>query len=199
MFAMEKDYLIYQGNLDSEHWLIPLVQNLSAETLSIELINETHTAQFQGTWRWIQVRFCDAYRIHLGEDSIEISKDAFYQGHYNSEEAIVPKGDNSAQLLTQVSSYRNEYDEFQEPCYETDCDAFVAFVVANTVKDPALALKRLLPDFNGCPSLYGKAFTLWLDENGSVQSVAALSNLEEALPAKLGAAIFASDKDCQIA
>ena len=183
MFAREKDYLIYNGQLDSEHWLQSLVRDLNAEALSIELINETHAAQFQGTWRWLSVRFCEAYRIKLDDDWVEITEDAFYQGHDYGEEAIVPKGDGSAQVITQVSSYRNEFDEFQQPIYDADGDAFISFVVANTATDPAQAMKRLLPDFCGCPSLYGKAFSLVLDEQGRVGLVAALANDEEALPA----------------
>jgi hypothetical protein len=158
-----------------------MVRDLNSEELTIELVNETHRAQFQGSWRWIQVRFCDAYLIKLGDDTVEISEDALYQGESYGEEAVVPKGDNSSQVLTQVSSYRSEYDAFQESCYEIDCDAFVSFVVANTAKNPAQALKRLLPDFNGCPSLYGKSFSLTLDDRGKVDKVVALTNDVEAL------------------
>ncbi len=183
LFARAKDYLIYSGQLDSGHWLQSLVRDLSTEALSIELINETHTAQFQGSWRWVTVRFCDAYRIKLGNDWVEITEDAFYQGYDNGEEVILPKGDSSSQVLAQISSYRNEFDEFQQLSYESDCDAFVSFVVANTATDPAQAMKRLLPDFCGCPSLYGKMFSLTLDENGKVEAVAALANSVDALPA----------------
>ena len=183
LFAREKDYLLYNGNLDSGHWLQPLVRDLNAEALSLECINESHQVQFQGTWCWIPVRFCDAYRIKLGDDSVEITEDAVYQGQDHGEYVIVPKGDGSAQVLTQVSDYRNEWDEHQQSTYEADCDAFVAFVVANTTTDPAQALKRLLPDFYGCPSLYGKAFSLILDGKGAVTSVAALSCDVATLPA----------------
>lgn len=173
LFAREKDYLLYtNGKLDSGHWLQPLVRDLNAEALSLECINESHQVQFQGAWCWIPVRFCEAYRIKLGDDSVEITEDAVYQGQGHGEYVIVPKGDGSAQVLTQVSSYRNEWDEHQQSTYEADCDAFIAFVVANTTTDPAQALKRLLPDFYGCPSLYGKAFALALDGKGSVTSVA---------------------------
>lgn len=183
LFARDKDYLIYNGQLESGHWLHNLVRDLNAEELSIELINETHTAEFQGTWRWVPVRFCDAYRIKLGDDWVEITEDAFYQGQDHGDEVIMPTGDGSSQVLTQISRYRNEFDEFQQPSYEVDCDAFVSFVVANTETDPAQALRRLMPDFYGCPSLYGKSFVLALDDKGKVGSVAALSNGLEALSA----------------
>ena len=183
LFAKEKDYLIYNGELDSGHWLQPLVRDLNAEELSLECINETHEVQFQGAWCWIPVRFCDAYRIKLGGAVVEITEDAVYLGQDHGEQVIVPSGDGSAQVLTQVSSYRNEWDEHQQSTYEADCEAFIAFVVANTTSDPAQALKRLLPAFGGCPSLYGKSFTLALDGKGAVSSVAALSTGLDALSA----------------
>lgn len=183
LFAREKDYLIYNGKLDSGHWLLPWVQDLNAEELILECIHETHEVQFQGAGCGIPVRFCEAYRIKLGGAVVEITEDAVYQGQDHGELVIVPTGDGSAQVLTQVSSYRNEWDEHQQSTYEADCEAFIAFVVANTTSDPAQALKRLLPDFYGCPSLYGKSFALALDEKGAVTSVATLSTGLDALPA----------------
>ena len=183
LFAREKDYLIYYGQLNNEHWINSLVRHLNDEELTIECVNETHMAQFQGNWLWFNVRFCDSYLIKLGNDSIEVSDDALYLGQDHGEEAIVPKGDGSAQVLTQISSFRNEFDDFQETSYEADCDAFVSFVVANTAKDPAHALKRLLPNFCGCPSLFGHSFFLTLDENGKVESVSVLSTDAAAYPA----------------
>ena len=56
-----------------------------------------------------------------------------------------------------------------------DFVAFVVFIVANTSTDPAHALTRLLPDFYGCPALYGKAFSLALDARGQVEAVVVLS------------------------
>lgn len=163
------DYLVYQGHLHQGHWLHKMVRALDDEELTIEVINETHLAQFQGLWRWVNVRFCEAYRITLGGDTVEIHQDAFYQGHAHGEVIIMPKGDSSAQVLTQLCAYRNEFDEFQQAVYEADSNAFTAFVVANTSIDPAQALKRLLPDFQGCPPLYGKTFTLALDDQGKIE------------------------------
>jgi len=76
-------------------------------------------------------------------------------------------------VLQQMASFRSEYDEFQESTFESDSDAFIAFVVANTASDPANAMQRLLPDFCGCPALYGKAFVVELDQQGKLASVMA--------------------------
>jgi len=171
LFAWNRDYLLYHGTLDNGHWLHSLVRHLNDEELVIETVNESHQAQFQGDWCWVSVRFCDAYRIRLGQDVVEIRDEACYQGQENADDIIVPRGDCSAQVLQQMASFKSEYDEFQESTFESDSDAFIAFVVANTASDPANAMQRLLPDFCGCPALYGKAFVVELDQQGKPASV----------------------------
>jgi hypothetical protein len=47
--------------------------------------------------------------------------------------------------------------------------------VANTSKDTVDAIKRLLPDFSGCPSLYGEQFLLTLDNMGKVATVISMA------------------------
>ena len=95
----------------------------------------------------------------------------------------MPKADGSANVIEQVATFRSEHDEYQDTVRELDMREFSVFIVANIASDPADAIKRLLPDFSGYHSLYGKAFSLVLDEIGKVESVIALPNGEEALPA----------------
>ena len=171
LFAWHRDYLIYTGGLDAGHWLHALIRNLDEDVLAIELVNETYTAYFQGEWVWVSAQFCESYRIRIGNDEVEITEHACYRGSDYGEEVIVPKGDASGHVLKQVSCYRSERDEFQESTHETDVAAFTAFVVANTANDPADALKRLLPGFSGCPSLFGQSFVINLDQTGHVASV----------------------------
>lgn len=171
MFARERNTLIYQGGLDNGHWIHSMIRNLDDEELMIQLVNETHSAFFEGNWISIHVRFCDSYRIKIGDDFVEIAGDAFYQGQENEDQVILPKNDASGYVLKQISSYRSEYEDFQESTHESDMYAFESFVVANTSSDPADAMKRLLPGFSGCPSLYGKSFVIILNNSGSVASV----------------------------
>jgi len=173
MFARQRDSLIYEGGLDGDHWIHSMIRNLNDEELTIELVNESHEAYFEGEWLSVHVRFCDAYRIQIGNDVVEITDDAFYQGSEKGESVIMPKGDTSGFVLQQISSYRNEHDEFQESTHESDVEAFSSFVVANTASDPAEAMTRLLPGFTGCPQLHGKSFIVTLNEQGAVASVMA--------------------------
>ncbi len=171
LFAWQRNALVYSGGLDNGHWIQAMVRDLNAEAVTLDLINETHGAPFEGEWIWVTVRFCDAYRIQIGNDVVEMSSDAVYQGSEKGGAVFVPKADASGYVLKQISAYRNEHDEFQESAHEADMDAFTAFVIANTASDPADAMRRLLPGFSGCPSLFGKAFVINLDDTGKVASV----------------------------
>ena len=99
MFAWHRDALLYQGGLDNGHWLHAMIRHLDDEELSIELVNETHGARFAGEWVSVSVRFCDAYRIRLGSDQVEMTDDACYQGEDHGGDVIVPKGDASGYVL----------------------------------------------------------------------------------------------------
>lgn len=173
MFARERNALIYTGGLDNGHWLRPMVRCLSNEKTTIELVNESQCAYFEGQWVSVPVRFCDSYRINIGNDVVEINGDSFYEGDDNGGKAIVLKSDASGYVLKQISSYRTEFEDFQESTHESDMYAFESFVVANTSDDAAYALRRLLPGFFSCPFLYGKAFVITLDDSGKVASVTA--------------------------
>jgi hypothetical protein len=86
---------------------------------------------------------------------------------------IVPKGDASGYVMKQISTYRNEHEDFQESTHEADMAAFASFAVANTASGPADAMRRLLPVFAGCPALYGKSFVVSINAEGHVASVVA--------------------------
>ncbi len=172
MYVFKNEFYVYSNyskKLDADHWLHAHIRNLNDEKVSIELINESHRAYFSGQWACLDAVFCDAYRIHVGNDFVEIDDDSMFDG----EKAIVPKKDGSGSVLSQSNSFRDEYD-FQQSAYEADEFDFSQFVVANTSSDIAEALKRLLPNFGGCPSLYGKSFSITLDDQGIVTSVTAL-------------------------
>jgi hypothetical protein len=173
MFAWLRDSLIYRGNLDEGHWIHSMVRCLSAEEVTVELVDETHSAGFNGSWVWVNVDFCEAYRIKVGGDVVEIFDHAYYQGSDHGETVVMPRGDRSSSVIEQVATFKSEYDDYQQATHDSDCNAFFSFVVANTTTDPAEAMGQLLPEFTGCPSLFGKAFVVSLDDIGKVASVLA--------------------------
>jgi len=173
MFARKRGSLCYSYGLDSGHWIHNYIRRLNDENVSVEMVDHTHDAYFKGEWTWTNVDFCGSYRITVGNDVVEIDDESMYTGQEESDRVIVPLKDSSGDVLTQVASYLGDNDDFQNALLESDQDAFHNFVVANTTKDPAQAISRLLPGFSGCPQLYGKSFVITIDEEGNVASVAA--------------------------
>lgn len=169
MYVFKNGFYVYptgSKKLDEGHWMHNHLRDLNKESVRIEFINETHRACFDGQWISLDAVFCQSYRIWVGDDSIEIDDDSMFDGT----KAIVPQKDISGSVVTQASSFRDEYD-FQQSAYDQDEYDFAQFVVANISSDPAHALKQLLPNFGACPSVFGKSFVITLDENGRAASV----------------------------
>jgi hypothetical protein len=178
MFAWQRDCLVFahrshSEDLDEGHWLHKHVRHLENDNFKVELVNEQQTVTFKGQWNWLDVTFCDAYRLVFGNDSVEIDDAAYYQGQDEGETVIMPVGDKSARVIAQSSTFRNGTEDFEESTYNADCDAFRAFVIANTVDDPAVAFRQLLPYSIDCPSLFKRQFLVGLDEQGRIEFVKA--------------------------
>lgn len=174
LFAWKRGCLVYdKRHLDSDHWLHALIVDLQEKDLRVEPVNVTDRYSFDGDWSSINVRFCDFYRIHLGDDVIDFHDDAVYLGSDNKCEAVIPKRDVSGFVLKQVSRYENEWDDFQEALHEADVEALSRFCIANTTEDSAGAVAKLLPSFTGFPSLHGKTFIFEVDQSGNVAKVQA--------------------------
>lgn len=181
LYAWKKDFLVYQDNLDPDHWLHGHIRHLSEEALSLEFIGEELKVYFDGVCVSVAVSFFDNYRIALGDDSVLIDDHACYLGENYSHcpgsdlenTVIVPRPVRSADVLMQISDYYDEFDTFQQSAFDEDCDAFAAFLAANTTTDPSEALGRLLPSFIGCPLVYGKSFFVKLDKTGLVENITA--------------------------
>jgi hypothetical protein len=165
-FAMQKGYYVYHGGLHPEHWIHQLVKKLEKPT--VELVNETRSALFKGDWVWVQVRFCDSYEITVGGETIEINGHTIYLGEDNGNEVVMPRLGNTSGVLTQISSYRDDNEDFQQSAYESDQAALYSFCVANRTDDPLVSIQQLLPTHLPCPILYGNSFHLHVNADGNV-------------------------------
>jgi hypothetical protein len=169
MFAWETGMKIFRGNLDAGHWLHACVNSLDSEISPVEIIGAKQNARFEGENITVDVVFCESYRLTIGGHSVVIDEDSFY----DTQECVVvsPYKDASGQVVRQVSSYQDEDNAFNQMLADIDQDAFSTFVVANTSSDPAVALKKLLPQLKGCPQLFGKRFVIAIGDDGSIGDV----------------------------
>ena len=169
MYAWRKEMLVYGQPLAQGHWLHGHIVDLDGQTVEVEIIGETHRANFDGQWVCGDAAFCEKYRLVFGGDAVEIDDCSIYledEGLF-----VVPKGDASGLAVRQASSYYDDSDSYHESVKDEDEWAFEKFVAANTSANPAKAIERLLPSFAGCPKVFGKRFTLELDGRGKVLSV----------------------------
>lgn len=180
MLAWHLDYRVYRPGLDRGHWLFPYLIDLNTPAITLEVIGEKHSADFEGQWVSGQAVFCEQYRLSLGAVSIEIDNDAVYDEALNR--FIVPRLEHSGMVVAQASSYHDEWDTYMESAKETDEWDFQNFVIANTANTPAEALRRLLPKLNNCPPLFSKAFKLELDAQGNVVGVEDMANTNPQSP-----------------
>jgi hypothetical protein len=171
MYVRAKKAMVYMGGLDDKHWLIPHIRKINAKDITVTLVNESHNSLFHGSKVWFDTRFCDSYRIKLGDDSVEITDQSMFFTDDSRKCVISPTGDKTALVLRQVSSYYDENDSYQEELLSSDESTYVKFVVANTSPEPSVALKSLLPNFHGVHSVYGKTFTLSITDTGGVDTV----------------------------
>lgn len=174
MYAWHKGMLVYDHPLHSGHWLHPHMIGMEGQVVDVEIVGETHRANFEGQWVCGDAAFCEKYRLTFDGDTVEIEGDSIYledEGLF-----VVPKGDASGSVVNQACSYFDEHDSYNQSVKDEDDWAFEKFVVANTSANPAKAIERLLPSFAGCPKVFGKRFTLELDPSGKVVSVEELAD-----------------------
>lgn len=172
MFAWHCDYRVFRPGLDSRHWLFTYLVDLNGPAISLDIVNETHRAFFEGQWVNGQAVFSEKYRLTLNGESVDIDNDAVYDEDQDC--FIVPSRESSGLVVCQASSYYDEWDTFMESAKEADEWDFHNFVVANTADKPSDALQRLLPTFGSCPALFSRKFQLELSGCGKVITVVEL-------------------------
>jgi len=171
MYAWHKDMRVLHHPLDPGHWVFRRALTLDGQAFQVEIVGETHRAYFDGQWVCGEAVFCEKYRVIVGGDAVEITSDSIYQSGGDGDCFIVPKGDVSGVVVQQASSYYED-DSLNESVRDEDEWAFGTFAVANTASNPAEAMRKLLPSFKGCPSVFGRRFAVVLDAEGNVESVA---------------------------
>ncbi len=174
LFAMEKDRLVYRdGFLDKGHWIHGHIKWL--EKPSVKLINESHTAPFHEDYVWTNVRFCEAYEITIGDESVTVTAHSVYLGEGG--DIIAVRNDNTGQVLSQAWSFTDGNDNYQEDGYNNEVTKFFNFIVANRCDDPVDAIRQLLPDKLQCHTINNKSFVLSVDGNGKL-SITGLASPE---------------------
>lgn len=162
MFARAKGVLVVDPSMLHEgHWMHDKIRKLCDETIGLEPIETQERTRFEGCWASADVVLCDAVRLRIGHDAVDIVDDAVHYGGT----IFVPAGATSGEVIRQVSTYVDEHWQFREYEETADIDAFADLVRRLRSVDPQQTLASLLGELKleKYPVLRGRAFRLRVD------------------------------------
>lgn len=159
MLAKTKNYLIFAWNgLHADHWARPHVRYLEDEPVEIEALSEQTRTVLEGRWVWPTAILCEAVRIKVGSDTVEITDAGVYHGNI----LYIPAGETSGEPVRQASSFTDENDQFLESDLDADRDALADLICRLRSVDPVQTLDSLMQTLKlgKYPLLHGKTFQL---------------------------------------
>lgn len=159
MLARAKDYLVFDwSGLHAKHWAQRYVRYLEDEAVEVEALSEQARAVLEGRWIWPQVILCEAIRIRVGSESVEI------RGNGVSHEGTlyIPAAETSGESVRQASSFTDENDQFLECDLNADRNALADLIGRLRSVDPVQTLDSLMQTLKlgKYPLLHGKTFQL---------------------------------------
>lgn len=159
MLAKTKNCLVFGWNgLHADHWAQRHVRYIEDEPVEVEALSEQHSTILEGRWVWPTVILCEAVRIKVGEDTVEIA-DA---GVYHGDTLYIPAGEISGEPVRQASSFTDENDQFLESDLDADRGALADLICRLRSVDPVQTLDSLMQTLKlgKYPLLHGKTFQL---------------------------------------
>lgn len=159
MLAKARGYLVFGWNgLHADHWVQRHVRCLELEAATVEALSEQHRTVLEGRWIWPTVILCEAVRIKVGEDTVEITDAGVYHGDI----LYIPAGETSGEPVRQASSFTDENDQFLESDPDADRDALADLMARLRSVDPVQTLDSLMQTLKlgKYPLLHGKTFQL---------------------------------------
>ncbi len=157
MLAKAKGYLVFDWiGLHLDHWVQRHVRFLEEEAVRVEAVAEQLRVQLEGRWVWPTVILCEAVRIGVGDDVVDIAD----QGVCHQEVLYIPAGETSGEPVRQASSFIDENDQFLGSDLDADRDALADLIRRLRSVDPVQTLDSLLQELRlgKYPLLHGKAF-----------------------------------------
>lgn len=157
MLARAKGYLVVDWiGLHLGHWAQRHVRFLDHEAVRVEPVAVQLRVQLEGRRVWPTVILCEAVRIRVGHDVVEIAD----QGVCHDDVLYIPADETSGEPVRQVSSFMDENDQFQGSDLDADRDALADLIRRMRSVDPVQTLDSLLQELRlgKYPLLHGKAF-----------------------------------------
>jgi hypothetical protein len=170
MFARAKGYLVGDAYpLYEKHWLHDKIRKLSEEMIGLEPLGSQLHAHFSGIWVNADLVLCEAIRLRVGEDTVDIDQDAVLHGGT----IFVPAREASGYVVRQISNYVDENDQFRQYELDTDTDDLADLIRRLRSVDPQDTMRSLLNPLKleKYPVLHGKTFRVCVDGQAITPSV----------------------------
>ncbi|MDF3831958.1 ATP-binding protein [Cupriavidus basilensis] len=165
MLARAKGFLLFDWlGIHASHWAATRVRHLDVEPVRVEAITVQLRVEFEGRWVWPTVILCEAVRIRVGNDDVEIT-DA---GVYHDGVLYIPPGETSGEPVRQASSFVDENEQFLQGDLDADRDALADLVRRLRCTDAVQTLDALLCELRlgKYPLLHGKTFEVTVGTGG---------------------------------
>lgn len=159
MLARAKDHLVLDWTgLHTNHWAQRHVRYLEDEAVEVEALSEQTRTVLEGRWVCPSVILCEAVRVKVGVESVEITG----AGVYHDDTLYIPAGETSGEAVRQASSFTDENDQFLESDLNADRDALADLISRLRSIDPVQTLDSLMQTLRlgKYPLLHGKTFQL---------------------------------------
>lgn len=159
MFARAKGFLVFnEYMLDEAHWVHAKVRKLADELLGLETVGMHQRSHFDGSWISVDVVLCEALRLRIGSEVVEIADEGIYHGGT----VFIPAGETSGNVIRQVSRYIDEQAQFRDYEFDADRNALADLLRRLRSIDPKDTLGSLLRPLKleKYPVLHGKTFRL---------------------------------------
>lgn len=174
MFARAKNVLVYNaGSLHGGHWLHAHVKDLEGAEATVERLAPLEDTFLEGRHVWHHVKLCEAVRITIDGDSVDLRKESLF--HRN--EILVPAGDESGRAVRQASHYTDDMERFLEADCIADEEALAMLIRRVRSVDPVQTLTSLLRShrLGGYPVLRQQSFIVTVGLSASDDIAVALA------------------------
>ena len=159
MLVRAKGYTVFDWTgLHPDHWAQRHVRFLEDEAVQVSSVGEQHRTELDGRWIWPPVILCEAVRIHIGDDTAEVT-DA---GVCHDGCLYIPAGETSGEPVRQASSFTDENEQFMEADLDADREALANLISRFRSVDPVQTMDSLLQGLKlgKYPLLHGRRFHL---------------------------------------
>ncbi|MGH7945499.1 MAG: hypothetical protein ACREF9_10870 [Opitutaceae bacterium] len=177
VFAWKAGYTLIDADfLDAGHWVHRHVKDLDGAELNLEVVSLGKAVPFEpGRWLWGRtVRFCKAYRITIGEETLEVTDAGLYhcldEDAEENGEILIPMEETSGRVVHQVQDFMDENDQYQEQEADEEEALMQTFILAHRSETPEAMLAAVLESarLRDYPALAGRSYHVQIGKEGRV-------------------------------